>query len=79
MKLRSALLFSLLAPAVLPAATPAVHDLVTTRVAADYPALLAFYTDLHLHPELSFMEVKTSAKVAAALRAAGFEAPVPPC
>jgi amidohydrolase len=73
MKLRSALLFSLLAPAVLPAATPAVHDLVTTRVAADYPALLAFYTDLHLHPELSFMEVKTSAKVAAALRAAGFE------
>ena len=73
MKLRSTLLFSLLGPALLPAATPAVRDLVTARVAADYPALQAFYTDLHLHPELSFMEVRTSAKVAAALRAAGFE------
>jgi amidohydrolase len=50
-----------------------VHDLVATRVAADYPALDAFYKDLHTHPELSLMEEKTAAKVAAQLRAAGFE------
>ena len=51
----------------------ALRDLVAQRVAADYPALDAFYKDLHLHPELSLMEEKTSAKVAAELRAAGFE------
>jgi hippurate hydrolase len=50
-----------------------VHDTVAQKVAADYPALLAFYTDLHLHPELSLMEEKTSAKVAASLRASGYE------
>ncbi len=72
MSLRPALLLALLLPALAPAAAPAVRDLVTARVAADYPALLAFYTDLHQHPELSFQEVQTSAKVAAALRADGF-------
>ncbi len=55
------------------AAAPAtLRPEVERRVAADYPALLAFYTDLHLHPELSFLEAETSAKVATALRAAGF-------
>ena len=54
-------------------AADGVHDLVANRLAADYPALQKFYTDLHLHPELSLMEEKTSAKVAAGLRAAGFE------
>ena len=51
----------------------ALTQLVAGKVDADYANLLAFYTDLHLHPELSLMEEKTSAKVAAALRAAGFE------
>lgn len=55
------------------AAASSVHDTVAEKVAADYPNLQAFYTDLHLHPELSLLEEKTSAKVAAALRAAGFE------
>lgn len=73
MKLRPAVFLALLATPLLGAAEPALHELVTQRVAADYPALLAFYTDLHLHPELSLMEEKTSAKVAAALRAAGFD------
>jgi hippurate hydrolase len=50
-----------------------VRDQVANKLAADYPALERFYTDLHLHPELSLMEEKTSAKVAAELRAAGFE------
>lgn len=54
-------------------AADGVRDAVAARLAADYPALEKFYTDLHLHPELSLMEEKTSAKVAAELRAAGFE------
>ena len=62
-----------LAPAISLVAAESAHELVTGRVAADYPALEKFYTDLHLHPELSLMEEKTSAKVAAELRAAGFE------
>lgn len=65
-------LLSVLLPASLPAAD-GVHDAVANKLAADYPALEKFYTDLHLHPELSLMEEKTSAKVAAELRAAGFE------
>jgi amidohydrolase len=46
---------------------------VASKVAADYPALDALYKDLHAHPELSLMEEKTSAKLAAELRAAGYE------
>ena len=63
----------LLAPSLIYAAEPALHAVVAERVAAEYPALLAFYTDLHLHPELSLMEEKTSAKVAASLRASGLD------
>ena len=73
MKLRILLACLLFAPGLLHAAGTPLSELVTQKVSADYPALLAFYTDLHLHPELSLMEEKTSAKVAAALRAAGFE------
>jgi hippurate hydrolase len=54
-------------------AADGVQATVANKLAADYPALEKFYTDLHLHPELSLMEEKTSAKVAAELRAAGFE------
>ncbi len=50
--------------------TPAV---VAQKLAADYPSLLALYSDLHAHPELSLMEEKTAAKLAAELRALGFE------
>lgn len=46
---------------------------VAQKLAADYPSLLALYTDLHLHPELSLMEEKTAAKLAAELRRIGFE------
>ncbi|MBL8745033.1 MAG: amidohydrolase [Phycisphaerae bacterium] len=38
-----------------------------------YPSLGALYADLHQNPELSKMEEKTSAKIAAQLRSAGFE------
>lgn len=50
--------------------TPAV---VAQKLAADYPSLLALYSELHAHPELSLMEEKTAAKLAAELRAVGFE------
>src|SRR5262249_4450318 len=39
---------------------------------AVYPSLDAVYQDLHRNPELSNKEVKTSAKMAAKLRALGF-------
>jgi amidohydrolase len=39
----------------------------------ELPSLVAFYTDLHLHPELSHFEVRTAAKLAQELRVLGFE------
>ena len=55
------------------AADAALKSAIAAKVAADYPALEAFYQDLHTHPELSLMEERTSAKVAGELRAAGFD------
>ena len=49
-----------------------LRALVTSRVEAEYPSLFSIYTNLHAHPELSFMEVKTAALVAGELRALGF-------
>ncbi len=43
------------------------------EVNAEYPRSEAVYLDLHRHPELSFHETETAAKLAAALREAGFE------
>lgn len=56
------------------AATPpeSLRTLVTSRVDAEYPSLLGIYTNLHAHPELSFMEVKTAALVADEWRRLGF-------
>lgn len=59
-----------------PAAAAAAVDLrsaVAAKVADEYPALEAIYKQIHAHPELSFMEVKTAALVARELRALGFE------
>jgi hippurate hydrolase len=47
---------------------------VQARLDADYPSLESLYRDLHAHPELSLQEEKTGARLAAELRAAGFEA-----
>ena len=46
---------------------------IEASVEADYPKLDALYKDLHAHPEVAFEEVKTSAKLAAEMRALGFE------
>nr|WP_246449194.1 amidohydrolase [Sphingomonas sabuli] len=58
--------FALLASAA-PAAT--VRDAVT----GDMPQLMTLYRDLHANPELSFQEVRSSAKLAAEARKLGFE------
>src|SRR5271168_4326202 len=46
---------------------------IETSVEADYPKLEALYEDIHAHPEVAFQEVKTAAKLAAEMRALGFE------
>ncbi len=46
---------------------------IEASVATDYPKLDALYKDIHAHPELAFEEVKTAAKLAAEMRALGFE------
>src|SRR5499425_2856836 len=40
---------------------------------SEYPKLDALYKDIHAHPELAFQEVKTAEKLAAEMRAVGFE------
>ena len=77
------LLATLLASAVLSTLLP-VHaraelDVVGLKstierlVESDYPMLDALYKDIHAHPELAFQEVKTAARLAAEMRALGFE------
>src|SRR4030088_3379035 len=46
---------------------------IETSVEADYPKLDALYKDIHTHPEIAFQEEKTAAKLAAEMRALGFE------
>src|SRR5258708_11759376 len=40
---------------------------------SEYPKLDALYKDIHAHPEIAFQEEKTAAKLAAEMRAIGFE------
>ena len=46
---------------------------IEASVEADYPKLDALYKDIHAHPELAFQEEKTAAKLAAEMRALGFD------
>ena len=46
---------------------------IETSVESDYPKLDALYKEIHAHPELAFQEVKTAARLAAEMRALGFE------
>jgi hypothetical protein len=54
---------------------PAGVDAVTLRqaISGDMPQLMALYRDLHANPELSMVEHRTSAKLAAEARKLGFE------
>src|SRR5882672_5590190 len=51
----------------------ASREQVQTRVEQEYSNLFELYKHLHTHPELSFQEEKTSARVAETLRSAGYE------
>jgi hippurate hydrolase len=46
---------------------------IETSVEADYPKLDALYKDIHAHPEIAFQEEKTASKLAAEMRALGFD------
>src|ERR1700752_1680045 len=46
---------------------------IETSFESDYPKLDALYKDIHAHPEIAFQEVKTAAKLAAEMRAIGFD------
>jgi amidohydrolase len=52
---------------------PHLKTVIETAVENDYPKLDALYKDIHAHPEIAFQEVKTAAKLAAEMRALGFE------
>ncbi|MEO6528950.1 MAG: amidohydrolase [Gemmatimonadaceae bacterium] len=62
--------FALLAAARLSAQGSAA---TAAEVLAAYPRAEALYVDLHQHPELSFRETATAAKLATELRALGFD------
>lgn len=55
------------------ATTPLSADELRDSLGAKMPALMELYKDLHEHPELSFEEVRTAAKLAELMRAEGFE------
>ena len=67
------LLVSALSAATMAKVDATLRQLVDHKVDADYPSLDAFYKDLHTHPELSLQESRTSQKLAAELRTAGYE------
>ena len=46
---------------------------IEVSLASDYPKLDVLYKEIHAHPELAFQEVKTAARLAAEMRALGFE------
>jgi hippurate hydrolase len=46
---------------------------IETSVEGDYPKLDALYKDIHAHPEVAFQEIKTAARLAAEMRALGFD------
>jgi hippurate hydrolase len=50
-----------------------VRELVQAQVAHEYPSLFELYKHLHSHPELSFQETQSAARVAEELREAGCE------
>ena len=45
----------------------------TAQIEAIYPAIEALYLDLHKNPELAFQETQTAAKLAAHVKALGFD------
>ena len=73
MQLRRRLFALLLALCSLLSAADGPRDFVAQKLDADYASLDALYQQLHTNPELSLMEEQTAVRIAAELRAAGFE------
>ena len=72
--LASAALCSVLAlPAHAEIDVATLKQTIETSFESDYPKLDALYKDIHAHPEIAFQEVKTAARLAAEMRAIGFE------
>src|SRR5450631_3487743 len=46
---------------------------IARSIESDYPKLDALYKDIHAHPEIAFQEEKTAARLAAQMRALGFD------
>jgi hippurate hydrolase len=78
-KVLATLLASSALCASLPLRAQAELDVVSLKSAIErsvesaYPKLDALYKDIHAHPEIAFQEEKTAAKLAAEMRALGFE------
>src|SRR2546427_10160704 len=68
-------LFASLSVVVLARPIPAASlgDSLKPGVDTEYPSLERLYQDFHAHPELSFHEEKTAAKLASELKALGLE------
>jgi hippurate hydrolase len=62
-----------LAAAAMTLATPAAAASLPDSIQADMPMLMNLYRDLHAHPELSMMEVRTPALLAGKMRELGFD------
>ena len=69
----AALLAATLLPAHAELDADKLRKAIETSIANDYPKLDALYKELHAHPELAFQEVKTAARLAAEMRALGFD------
>ncbi|HVR74783.1 MAG TPA: amidohydrolase [Planctomycetota bacterium] len=52
---------------------PGSREPVAACIDREFPSLEGLYKHLHAHPEISFQEEKTAARIAAELRGAGFE------
>jgi len=52
---------------------PLARSQISDKVQKEYPSLFELYKHLHTHPEISFQEEKTSARIAEELRKAGYE------
>jgi hippurate hydrolase len=50
-----------------------IKSAIARSIESDYPKLDALYKDIHAHPEIAFQEEKTAAKLAAEMRALGFD------
>jgi amidohydrolase len=62
-----------LSPAIAEIDVAHLKPAIEKSVEADYPKLDALYKEIHAHPEIAFQEVKTAARLAAEMRALGFD------